>query len=110
MTAIAVLLPLVAALLAAPVSALAGSLRPSLAAPVGAALAALAFGATLWGWGAGGGSVDAAWVPSWGGRFALSLGGIAALYALLATGVGFVVLAYSSRYLRLHLEHEGRAA
>ena len=32
----------------------------------------------------------------------------AALYALLATGIGFAVLVYSSRYLPLHLEHEGR--
>src|SRR3712207_2146381 len=49
-----------------------------------------------------------AWVPSWDLRFALSLDGLAALYALLATGIGFAVLLYSSRYLPLHLEHEGR--
>src|SRR3712207_7082170 len=49
-----------------------------------------------------------AWVPSWDLRFALSLDGLAALYALLATGIGFAVLVYSSRYLPLHLEHEGR--
>jgi multicomponent Na+:H+ antiporter subunit A len=30
------------------------------------------------------------------------------MYALLATGIGFAVLVYSSRYLPLHLEHEGR--
>jgi len=61
----------------------------------------------LWGWFAGG-SVDLAWAPSWDLRIALSLDGLAALYALLATGIGFLVLAYSSRYLPLHLEHEGR--
>src|SRR5918998_1300077 len=33
---------------------------------------------------------------------------LAGLYALLATGVGFLVLVYSSRYLPLHLDHEGR--
>ena len=103
------LLPLVAALLAAPAAALAGSLRPSFAAPVGAALAALAFGATLWGWGAGGGAVDVAWAPTWDLRFMVALDGLAALYALLATGIGFAVLVYSSRYIPLHLTHEGRS-
>jgi multicomponent Na+:H+ antiporter subunit A len=34
---------------------------------------------------------------------------LAALYALLATGVGFLVLVYSWRYIPLHLEHEGRS-
>ena len=108
MTALWVLLPLLAALLAAPASALAGLFRPSLAAPVGAALAALAFGVALWGWGMGGGAIDAAWAPTWDLRFAVALDGLATLYALLATGIGFAVLVYSSRYLPLHLEHEGR--
>ena len=52
--------------------------------------------------------MDFAWAPAWNLRFAVSLDGLAALYALLATGVGFLVLVYSSRYLPLHLEHEGR--
>ena len=38
----------------------------------------------------------------------MTLDGLAVLYALLATGIGFAVLVYSSRYLPLHLEHEGR--
>ncbi|MBA3953455.1 MAG: oxidoreductase, partial [Rubrobacter sp.] len=102
------LLPLALALLAAPVAALFGAARPALAAPVGAAFAALAFGATLWGWVSGGGVVDVAWAPSWDLRLHLELDGLAALYALLATGIGFAVLVYSSRYLPLHLEHQGR--
>jgi multicomponent Na+:H+ antiporter subunit A len=103
LTALHVLLPLLLGLLAGPAAALAGFLRPACAAPAGAAFAALAFGATLWGWLSGGGSVDAAWVPSLDVRFAASLDGLAALYALLATGIGFAVLVYSSRYLPLHL-------
>jgi multicomponent Na+:H+ antiporter subunit A len=103
-----VLLPLSIALLAAPVAVVAGFLRAGWAAPVGAALAALSFVATLWGWGVGGGAVDVAWAPSWDLRFAVELDGLAVLYALLATGIGFAVLVYSSRYLPLHLEHEGR--
>jgi len=52
--------------------------------------------------------VDVAWVPNWGLRFTLTLDGLATLYALLATGIGFAVVVYSSRYLPLHLKHEGR--
>jgi multicomponent Na+:H+ antiporter subunit A len=96
------------ALLAAPVAAGVGAFRPVYAAPVGAAFAALAALSVLWGWSAAG-SMDLAWVPSWDLRIALSLDGLAALYALLATGIGFLVLVYSSRYLPLHLEHEGRS-
>jgi multicomponent Na+:H+ antiporter subunit A len=107
LTTLAVLLPMALALLAAPVAAGVGAFRPAYAAPVGAAFAALAALSVLWGWFAGG-SVDLAWVPSWDLRIALSLDGLAALYALLATGIGFLVFVYSSRYLPLHLEHEGR--
>src|SRR5919112_4301004 len=85
-----------------------GALRPAFAAPVGTTFAGLAVLGTLWGWASGGGAVDVVWVPSWDVRFAIALDGLAALYALLATGLGFAVLLYSSRYLPLHLEHEGR--
>ncbi len=107
LTTLAVLLPVTLALLAAPIVAGVGAIRAAYSAPVGAAFAALAALSVLWGWSAGG-SVDLAWVPSWDLRIALSLDGLAAMYALLATGIGFLVLAYSSRYLPLHLEHEGR--
>ena len=107
LTTLAVLLPVTLALLAAPIVAGVGAIRAAYSAPVGAAFAALAALSVLWGWSAGG-SVDLAWVPSWDLRIALSLDGLAALYALLATGIGFLVLVYSSRYLPLHLEHEGR--
>jgi multicomponent Na+:H+ antiporter subunit A len=110
LSALAVLLPLTAALLAAPAAALAGARRPSWAATVGAAFCALAFGAVLWGWASGGGAVDVAWAPSWDLRLHLQLDGLAALYALLATGVGLAVLVYSSRYLPLHLKHQERPA
>ncbi|CAA9457481.1 MAG: Na(+) H(+) antiporter subunit A [uncultured Rubrobacteraceae bacterium] len=87
---------------------LAGSVRPRLAAPVGAALALLAAIATLAVYMRGGGEVNFAWAPTWDLRFHVALDGLAALYALLATGVGFLVLAYSSRYLPIHLSHGGR--
>ncbi|QIN85247.1 DUF4040 domain-containing protein [Rubrobacter tropicus] len=97
-------------MLAAPAAALFGAARPVLAAPIGAAFCALAFGATLWGWASGGGVVDVAWAPSWDLRLHLELDGLATLYALLATGIGFAVLVYSSRYLPLHLGHQQRPA
>ena len=103
------LAPLCLALLAAPVAAAVGVVRVAWAAPIGGLMAALSFAATLWGWRAGGGAVDLPWAPSWGLRFAVELDGLAVLYALLATGIGFAVLVYSSSYLPLYLEHEGRA-
>ena len=59
-------------------------------------------------WLSGGGGVDWQWAPSLDLRLHLRLDGLGALYALLATGVGFAVLLYAWRYLPLHLEHQGR--
>jgi multicomponent Na+:H+ antiporter subunit A len=109
LTTLIVLLPLVLALIAAPAAAVAGAFRPAFAAPVGAVFAGLAAVSVLLGWLAGGGVVDLAWAPTWDLRLALSIDGLAALYGLLATGIGFLVLVYSWRYIPLHLEHEGRS-
>ena len=49
-----------------------------------------------------------AWASTLDLRFAVDLDGLATLYSLLATGVGFLVVVYSSRYIPLHLHHEGR--
>ena len=107
-TAWTVLAPLLLALLAAPAAALAGSFRAGWAAGVGGVLAVTAFGATLWGWLLGGGTINVPWAPTLDLRLALSLDGLAALYALLAAGIGFLVVIYSSRYMPLHLEHQQR--
>lgn len=75
---------------------------------VGSALAA--FVAVAWGWAfVGGGSVNIPWAPTWNLRLAFELDGLAALYSLLATGIGLAVVLYSSKYLPLHLEHQGRS-
>ena len=71
--------------------------------------AGVGFVATLVLWSRGGGSVDVAWAPSLDLRLAFELDGLAALYALLATGIGFLVFAYSLPYLPRHLAHEGRS-
>lgn len=108
LTSLAVLLPLALALLAAPAAAIAGALKPAYSAPTAVTFAAIAALAVLWGLLSGGGVVDVAWAPSWDIRFAVALDGLAALYTLLATGIGLAVLVYSWRYIPLHLEHEGR--
>jgi multicomponent Na+:H+ antiporter subunit A len=72
------------------------------------ASAALAFAACLAGWLAGGGAVEVAWAPTLGLRLDLAFDGLAALYCLLATGIGVLVFAYGAGYLPWHLEHAGR--
>src|SRR5918998_894576 len=88
----AALIPLVLALLAAPAALLAGALKPAYAAPVGTTFAALAALVTLWGWLSGGGTLDISWVPSWNVHFTVALDGLAALMALLVTGITAVLL------------------
>jgi multicomponent Na+:H+ antiporter subunit A len=77
-------------------------------ARLSAAAAALAFVLVLAAWAAGGVSVDVSWVPTLDLRLAFELDGLGALYALLATGIGFAVAVYSGGYVPLHLEHQGR--
>jgi multicomponent Na+:H+ antiporter subunit A len=69
------------------------------------AAAAAGFVACLVGWLAGGVAVDLPWAPTLGIRLDLSLDGLGALYALLATGIGALVFAYGAAYLPWHLEH-----
>jgi multicomponent Na+:H+ antiporter subunit A len=82
----------------------------SRAAAAAVACATVAFVASLTGWLAGGWAVDLPWAPTLGLRLDLSLDGLGAMYALLATGIGAAVFAYGSAYLPLHLEHERRPA
>lgn len=105
-----VVVPLLIALCTAPAVALAGALRAAWAPRIAVVLTALAFGATLWGWLDGGGGVNYAWAPTLNLQLAFTLDGLAALYALLATGVGLLVLIYSSGYIPRHLHHQQRPA
>jgi multicomponent Na+:H+ antiporter subunit A len=54
-------------------------------------------------------TVDLAWAPAWNLRFLFALDGLGALYALLATVIGFAVVLYAAGYLPLHLHHVHRA-
>ena len=79
----------------------------SAAAAVATAAAALV--AVSAGWLAGGGSVDVPWAPAWDLRLAFELDGLAALYALLAAGIGLLVFLYATAYVPRHLAHQGRS-
>ncbi|MEY8039075.1 hydrogen gas-evolving membrane-bound hydrogenase subunit E [Saccharopolyspora cebuensis] len=74
------------------------------------AIAVVGFGTCLAGWLTGGGRGSLPWAPSIGLELSFALDGLGALYALLATGIGAVVFAYGTCYLRLHLVHEHRPA
>jgi len=72
--------------------------------------AAASFAAVALAWTGGGGEINVPWAPTLGLRIQLALDGLAALYALLATGIGVLVFAYGAAYLPAHLAHGGRPA
>ena len=83
-------------------------MRPAWTAPAAVATTALAFAAALGAVFAGDSSWQTEWIPTWDIQLAFAADGLARLYALLATGIGLVVVLYASRYLPLHLAHGGR--
>ncbi|HEV2820843.1 MAG TPA: hydrogen gas-evolving membrane-bound hydrogenase subunit E [Solirubrobacteraceae bacterium] len=73
------------------------------------ATAGAGFVALLWLWLAGGGGeVDASWAPTLDMRLHLRLDGLAAMYALMATGLAVPVFLFAWRYLPHHLAEQGR--
>ncbi|MGD9710544.1 MAG: hydrogen gas-evolving membrane-bound hydrogenase subunit E [Thermomicrobiales bacterium] len=96
-------------LAAAPVTAVAGFWRARWAAPVAVVTTALAFAAAIWSWHRPGASIDQDWAPTWGLRIHFEDDGLAALYALMATGIGLAVVLYATRYIPIHLHHQHRA-
>ncbi|MDO8212104.1 hydrogen gas-evolving membrane-bound hydrogenase subunit E [Conexibacter sp. CPCC 206217] len=73
-------------------------------------LALAAFAASFVLWRSGGFALDVPWAQQYDLRLHVDFDGLAALYALLATGVGAAVFAYATAYLPLHLEHQTRPA
>ncbi|MCC6935433.1 MAG: hypothetical protein IT333_02865, partial [Thermomicrobiales bacterium] len=100
-----VLLPLLVSVAGTGLVAGAGALRPQLAAPIAVGTATLAFITTLLSETTS--AVTYNWAPTWGLQLSLATDGLARLYMLLASGIGLLVLAYSSGYLPLHLQHTG---
>ncbi|MFQ5837456.1 MAG: hydrogen gas-evolving membrane-bound hydrogenase subunit E [Thermoplasmata archaeon] len=89
-------LPFLSALL----SPLLERLRPNLAAIFGSAVGAVSFLTLLAVWTVGGAErVAYPWIPSAAISFILRLDGLAFLFALLITGIGSLILAYSHSYM-----------
>jgi len=103
-----VLVPLAVAFVWPPLTWLVGRAGLRAAHLTAVAGALLTFAAVLWGVLAGGGEWAIAWVPSWGLEARFALDGLAALYGLVAAGVGAVVVIYSGRYIEDHLRAKGR--
>ncbi len=74
------------------------------------AAAVVGFALVLVGWAVGPIGFSVPWAPALDLRLSFTLDGLGALYALLATGVGALVFGYGTRYLSVHLAHEGRPA
>lgn len=85
-----------------------GVFRDRLVPHVAVIMTALAAMVAAWTFWQPDASVDVAWAATVGLRFEMSLDGLARLYALLATGIGFFVVSYASRYIKLHLDHQQR--
>lgn len=100
---------LLAALLAAPLTAACGTVRPSLTRPVAILTTGIAFLVALYNAFRPGPAIDRAWAPAWDMRLHFEADGIAVLFALLATGIGLAVVVYASDYIPLHLHHERRS-
>jgi len=95
-------------LAAAPATAVAGFWRPRLAPPVAIVASAVSFAAALWSWHQPGDPIDRPWAPTWGLRIHFEDDGLAALYSLLATGIGLAVVVYAASYIPAHLHHQHR--
>lgn len=99
---------LIVALAAPAVVAVTGAWRPAAVPNVAVAVTGAAFAVAIWTCFVDDATFDAPWSPTWNLRFTLELDGLARLYALLATGIGFFVVLYASRYIGLHLHHDHR--
>ena len=82
----------------------AAAVRPRAAGPAAVVVAALAFVAVLvaWIWRIPGSTI--AWVPAWDLSLHFALDGLGALFALLTTGVGALVIVFSLGYLPHDIE------
>lgn len=101
---------LIAAVLAPIVTVIVGYWEPRRVSLVAIATTAVAFGASVWGAWRGDAGYSFHWIDTWGVRFEVSLDGLAAMYAMLATGIGLLVVLYASGYMPLHRSHTGQRA
>lgn len=98
-----------AAFLAPAVTTFAGAWRTSLTAPVAIGMTTVCLAIVVVACISDTSDVvNVPWSETYGFRFHLVLDGLARMYALLATGIGLLVVIYASRYLPLHLDHHHR--
>ncbi len=102
-----ILLPLLISLASIPMILLIGVRKPKWTGwfSVLASLAAFLSALIIW-LNSRGGSFDLPWAPTWGLRLQFTFDGLAALYVLMTTGIGVVVLIYSTGYIPRHLDKE----
>ena len=86
----------------------AGAINARLVPHVAVAITALAAIVVGWSFWQPDAVINLRWAEVYGLHFELKLDGLARLYALLAIGIGFLVVAYASRYMELHLAHGDR--
>jgi len=85
-----------------------GTWRPALTGAVAISATAACLAVVCISYVAGTASIDVPWSETYGFRFHLELDGLAQMSALLATGIGLLVVIYASRYIPLHLAHHHR--
>ncbi len=101
---------LLCAAFAAPlVTTVIGAWRPALTGVVAIATTSVCLAIVALSYGTDLSSIDLPWSETFGFRFQLELDGLAQMYALLATGIGLLVVIYAYRYIPLHLEHHHRS-
>lgn len=87
---------------------LAGLRNPGNAGPVAIGSTALALAIAISSLFVEESRIDLPWSGTLGLRWHLELDGLARMYALLATGIGLMVVVYASSYVPRHLEHHDR--
>ncbi len=102
-----ILLPLLISLGSIPILLGLGVRKPQWTGWFSVLAALAAFLSTLYLWlYTGGGILDLPWAPTWGLRLQFAFDGIAALYVTMITGIGLIVLLYSTGYIPRHLDKE----
>lgn len=102
------MLLLIAAFVAPLLVLVAGSISSRIVPFVALVATTVAAAVAIWSFWQPDAGYDVSWAATYGLRFTLELDGLARMYALLATGIGFFVVAYATRYIGLHLSHGNR--
>lgn len=102
------ILLLVAAFAAPAVVAIIGAIRHQWVPRTAIVMTGVAFATAIWACFQDDAFLHEPWASTWDLNISLALDGLARMYALLATGVGFFVVVYASQYIRLHLHHGDR--